>query len=599
MADKRRRKSAPALLPRPGVILYGFLFLFALVFTQLLRNTASAVFFWFLVIVPFLSFLLLMVGKACIQVYVSSAVNCCEKLTPVEYEIRLINTGPIPLPFVEAMIHLPRVDGVRSLHQKLVLSLIPFGMHVIKDTVRFRYRGLYEIGVGEIYLYDYLRLFRLRIDMGNYSNVTVLPRRLLLDTSVKTATSDIPSSFARMQYTMEQSEQASIRNYRLGDTMKSIHWKLSSKAEDLQVRDFNTNDDQHVYIFVDFAEPTPPPQVEKSRKQKHIRLLLKKRERRVMLPAIRLHKIAGKAEALDSAVTHGIQNVKKRMQDRRQAAKRRRRLQAGNSASSVQSMDEIDALIRATARKRAHVKKIDPKKEEKRSANAQQREQEQALLRAQIEAEDAVVQKLLEEIDGDMREADVEELDESIRVWGGAIRPDFADEMPELCADTVAEIAVAEVMNEIRHGHRCTVAWFDPREDNGVCVHHSSDLASFEDIYNQFARASVVSEKQRVCNLSRLISETANVTIRIVTANMDPASIAEYSRIPAMFGGAGSGCITEILFYSPTEKYQTPMEREEYVAACAAKLRQQGIFPSRMQLVEQQERQTLLTAIQY
>lgn len=497
------------------------------------------------------------------------------------------------------MIHLPRVDGVRSLHQKLVLSLIPFGMHVIKDTVRFRYRGLYEIGVREIYLYDYLRMFRLRIDVSNYSNVTVLPRRLLLDTSVSTAASDIPSSFARMQHTPEQSEQASIRDYRLGDTMKSIHWKLSSKAEDLQVRDFNTNDDQHVYIFADFAGPTPPPQVEKSRKQKHIRLLLKKRERRVMRPTIRLHKIADKAEALDTAVGRKIQNVKKRMHNRRQAAKSRRRLQAGNSAASVQSMDAIDALIRATARKRTHTKKIDPKKEEKRTANAQQKEQEQALLRAQIEAEDAVVQKLLEEINGDMREAGDEEIDEAIRVWGGAVQPDFADEMPELCADSVAEIAVAEVMNEIRHGHRCTVAWFDPREDNGVCVQHASDLASFEDIYNRFARASVVSEKQRVCHLSRLISETANVTIRIVTANMDPASIAEYGRIPAMFGGAGNGCVTEILFYSPTEKYKIPMEREEYVAACAAKLRQQGIFPSRMQLIEQQGRQTLLTAIQY
>ncbi len=599
MADKKRRKRTPALLPRLGAILYCFLLLFAIVFTQLLRNTASAVFFWFLVLVPFLSLLLLLIGKACIQVYVSSATNRCEKMAPVEYEIRLINASPIPLPFVEAMIHLPRLDGVRSLHQKLVLSLIPFGMHVIKNTVQFRYRGLYEIGVREIYLYDYLRMFRIRIDVNNYSNVTVLPRRLDLDTSVGTSVSDIPSSFAQMQRSVEQSEQANIRDYRMGDTMKFIHWKLSSKAGDLQVRDFNTNDDQHVYIFVDFAGPTPPPQVEKSRKQKHIRQLLKKRERKALLPSIRLNKIANKAEALDTAVSQGIQSVKKRISDLRQAAKRRRRLQAGNSASSVQSMDEIDALIRATARKRVRVKKIDLQKEQERIANAQQKEQEQAMLQAQIEAEDAVVQKLLEEIDGDMTEAGAEEIDEAVRVWGGAVQSDYADEMPELCADSVAEIAVAEVMNEIRHGHHCTVAWFDPREENGVCVQEAADLSSFEDIYNRFAGAPVVSEKQRVYDLSRLISEAANVTIRIITANLDPSSLAQYSQIPAMFGGAGSGCITEVLFYSPTEKYKAPMEREEYVAACAAKLRQQGISPSRMQLIEQQERQTLLTATQY
>lgn len=598
MADKKRHKRAPALLPRPYALLYCILLLLALVFTQVLRNTASAVFFWFLVLAPLLSFLLLMIGRASVQVYVSSDTNRCEKMAPVEYEIRVINASPLPLPFVEAVINLPRPDGVRSLRQKLVLSLIPLGMHRIQDTVRFRYRGLYEIGVQEIYLYDYLRLFRTRIDVNNYSNVTVLPRRLILDASAKTAMSDIPSPLARMQTTQEQSEQANIRDYRMGDTMKSVHWKLSSKAQELQVRDYNTNDDQHVYIFVDFAAPTPPPEVEKARKQKRLRQLLKKRERKTVLPELRMHKIADKAEAWNAAASQNLQSFRQRLANRRQAAKRRRRLQAGNSASFVQSMDEIDSLIRATARKRVRVKRMDPQKEQKRNEDAAQREKEQALLREQIETEDAVVQKLLEEIDGDMTEIGAGEMDAAIRAWGGAPLPDISDEMPELCADSVAEIAVASVQNEIRHGHRCTVAWFDPREEGGIYMRSTADLGSFEEIYDRFAAAPVIPETQRVFALHRLIAEAANVTIRIITANLDPSSLSEYSRIPSLFGGAGSGCIAEVLFFNPSEKYLSPMEREEYAAACAAKLRQQGVLPYQMQLTEQPEKGTVLTATQ-
>lgn len=599
MDNKNRRKGTPAFSPRPGIILYCFLLVFALVFTQMLRNTASAVFFWFLVLVPLLSFLLLMIGRACVQIYVSSNTNRCEKMAPVEYEIRVINASPIPLPFMEAVINLPSPNGVRSLHQKLILSLIPFGMHCIKNTVQFRYRGLYEIGVQEIYLYDYLRIFRVRIDVNNYSNVTVLPRRLTLDASANTAMSDIPSPLAPIQSTLEQSEQANIRDYRIGDPMKSIHWKLSSKAQDLQVRDFNTNDDRHVYIFVDFASPTPAPEVEKARKQKHLRQLLKKRERAAAHPLIRMNKIADKAEALNTAANQGIQRVKKQIANRRQAAKRRRRLRAGNSASSVQSMDEIDSLIRATARKRVRVKKLDPLKEEKRNADAAQREKEQAFIRAQIEAEDAVVQKLLEEIDGDMTEIGSEEIDEAVRAWGGTFHSDKEDEMPEFCADSVAEIAVAGLMNEIQHGHHCTVAWFDPREDNDIYMRHAFDLASFENIYDRIAGAPVVSENQRVFDLSRLVSEASNVTIRIITANLDPSSLAEYSKIPSMFGGAGSGCITEVLFFNASENYTSPMEREEYVASCAVKLRQHGVLPRQMQLTEQQNKSAVLTAIQF
>lgn len=599
MADKNRQKRRAALVPRPGVILYCFLLIFSVIFTQLLRNTASAVFFWFLILVPLLSFLLMLIGRACIQVYVSSNTNRCEKMTPVEYEIRIINASPFPLPFAEAVINLPRTDGVRSLHQKLVLSLIPFGMHCIKNTVQFRYRGLYEIGVQEIYLYDYLRMFRIRIDIDNYSNVTVLPRRLALDASAATAASDIPSSLARMQNTQEQSEQANIRDYRMGDTMKSIHWKLSSKAQKLQVRDFNTNDDQHVYIFADFAAPTPVPEVEKARKQKYLQQLLKKRERSPLLPELRLQKLADKAQSLDTAVNQGMQGLKERFHKKRQEAKRRRRLHAGNSTTSVETMDEIDALIRATVRKRVHHKKIDPLKDQKRQAEAEQRAQEQALRQEQIAAEDAVVQKLLEEINGDMTETGSAEMDAAIRAWGGMPRTDLEDEIPELCADAVAEIAIAEIMNEIRHSHHCTAAWFDSREESGIYLGHALDLASFETIYERFAGAPVVPETERVSDLSRIVSESANVTIRIITANLDPSSIAEYCKIPAMFGGAGSGCITEILFYNPKNGYVNPIEREEYIAACAAKLHQQGVLPCQIQLAERQDMQTILTVTQY
>lgn len=599
MVDKKRQKRRAALIPRPGVILYCFLLIFSIVFTQLLRNTASVVFFWFLILVPLLSFLFMLIGRACVQVYVSSDTNRCEKMTPVEYEIRIINASPLPLPFVEAIINLPRTDGVRSLHQKLVLSLIPFGMHSIKSTVQFRYRGLYEIGVQEIYLYDYLRMFRIRIDVNNYSNVTVLPRRLTLNTTAATATSDIPSSLAHMQNTQEQSEQANIRDYRMGDTMKSIHWKLSSKAQELQVRDFNTNDDQHVYIFADFAAPTPVPEVEKARKQKYLRQLLKKRERTPLLPEFRLQKLADKAQSLDTAVNQGLQGLKERIHQKRQASRHRKRLNAGNSAVSVETMDEIDALIRATARKRTHHKKTDPQKEQKRQAEAEQREQEQELMRKQIAAEDAVVQKLLEEINGDMTETGSAEMDAAIRAWGGMLRTDLEDEIPELCADAVAEIAVAEIVNELRHNHHCTAAWFDSREEGGIYLGHALDLASFETIYERFAGAPVVPETERVSDLSRIVSESTNVTIRIITANLDPSSIAEYCKIPAIFGGAGSGCITEILFYNPQNGYVNPMEREEYIAACAAKLHQQGVFPRRIQLMERQDLQTLLTITQY
>ena len=44
-----------------------------------------------------------------------------------------------------------------------------------------------------------------------------------------------------------------------------------------------------------------------------------------------------------------------------------------------------------------------------------------------------------------------------------------------------------------------------------------------------------------------------------------------------MFGGAGTGCVTEIVLFNPTEKYQSTMERPEYSDSARIQLRHNGI----------------------
>ena len=269
MADNNNKR-APAITLQKGAWIYLFLYCYALLMTQLLRNSISAVFFWFMIIAAPLSFLVMLIGKAAIQVYVMTDKNQTEKLADVEYEIRVINASPLPYPFIETIMSKPRDDGVRCLYQRLILSLVPFGSYSIKNTVSFRYRGLYEIGVHEIYISDPLRLFKLRMDIDNFSNVTVYPRRLEFDRETESAVSDVPSPYVRALDSRDKSEVSNIREYRMGDSLKSIHWKLSSKSEELQVKDYNTNDDRHTYIFVDLAAPTPAPEVEREDARKKL-----------------------------------------------------------------------------------------------------------------------------------------------------------------------------------------------------------------------------------------------------------------------------------------------------------------------------------------
>ena len=80
-----------------------------------------------------------------------------------------------------------------------------------------------------------------------------MPRRLILEEATKQAPSDINSDSSRNIIGVDRSELSDIRAYRIGDHMKTIHWPLSSKTQELVVKEFAMNSGKTVYIFADLA----------------------------------------------------------------------------------------------------------------------------------------------------------------------------------------------------------------------------------------------------------------------------------------------------------------------------------------------------------
>ncbi|MBQ4066067.1 MAG: DUF58 domain-containing protein [Clostridia bacterium] len=570
MADNNNKR-APAITLQKGAWIYLFLYCYALLMTQLLRNSISAVFFWFMIIAAPLSFLVMLIGKAAIQVYVMTDKNQTEKLADVEYEIRVINASPLPYPFIETIMSKPRDDGVRCLYQRLILSLVPFGSYSIKNTVSFRYRGLYEIGVHEIYISDPLRLFKLRMDIDNFSNVTVYPRRLEFDRETESAVSDVPSPYVRALDSRDKSEVSNIREYRMGDSLKSIHWKLSSKSEELQVKDYNTNDDRHTYIFVDLAAPTPAPEV-------------KREDARKKLKKLKKASADGSGEKKVS-FKEKLEAHRSRVRENKRAHKYRRRRRRGNTAKDIETIDMIDALILETSgkgRKKSKKPDIDDiiTSDDRLSA-------------------DEMIAKLSNIVGDSTEGASDDELLRAKRAWGGIVLEDFEDELPEFCADGVIEIAVASMQSELRRGNACTVVWYDHRSEKGIFAVHLSDISGFDDTYTRFSSAAVVSSDMHISELTNLIGEAVNVTVRIITSNIDPSSVSQYCAIPAMFGGAGTGCVTEILLFNPADKYEEPIERLEFAENTRLRLRQNGISMTDIKETQKSDGRAVLVPAQH
>ena len=540
----------PALRFGKGAIFYAGLLLFAFIFTQALRSPASALLFWFLILYPILALLYVLLGKPGIQVYMDAEITRAEKMSPVTYEIRIVNALPLCYPFLEAVLWLPRADGVRCARQNVRLSLIPFGSYSLRRETVFRYRGTYRIGTQCLYVSDFLQLFTVRCDVDIYNDVLVYPRRLTMERVTKTSATDIPNDNATVVFSTEKAEIGNIREYIPGDTLKSIHWKLSSKLqENLMVKEFNTNTSRNVYVLVDFSAPIPPETFEdpeeikkREKEQKKVEKAAKRKKRNVRLRKNR------RGEAMEQA----------------KSVRRRKRMRRGMSDIGAADASAIDDWIAETAEPGffARVKarfavrsSQSPKEAQIDSAEATEAAEAVPESRAQtISAEDAA----------------------SLAI-GGRIRPDALFDMEEYCADGVVEIALAVIQNELRQGNTVTMVWNDRRVEKGICSAQLTCPEDLTEVFDQFATTPPCDAAKSIRELFSMIREPMNITVRICTSHLDPLSLGEYCMIPSLYGGAGNSCVAEICLFSPEERYEKPSLRREYVEMSRITLAKEGV----------------------
>ncbi len=253
----REERTRRTLTLAAGAPIYAAVWVAALIFTQALRAAASNLFFTFIILLPITSLIYLLIARGALKVTLGGEGGKTEKLAPYEYEFRMINESWLAFPFTKVMLLLPQTNSVRCSEREVMISLAPGESYTVKNTVRFRFRGRYEIGVRCFYVYDLFRILRMRIDIDRFETVEVMPRRMWINDDAGRAVSDSAKQTVKLPNSYDKLEVSDIREYRLGDTLKSIHWNLSSKSEELVVRDYNTGTTSLTNIFCDMSAHFP------------------------------------------------------------------------------------------------------------------------------------------------------------------------------------------------------------------------------------------------------------------------------------------------------------------------------------------------------
>ncbi len=230
---------------------YCIFLIFALIFTQALRSSLSAILFVYVLILPVFSLIYVIVARLTLHAALQNERKETGKGVPVTLRMSVENRSFLPLPFVEAYFMVPDDAAVRCRNRLAHLTLMPRSAYTYERTVAFPYCGEYLIGISEIFVHDPLRMFRIRVSMGLSERLFVSPLRYVMTPDGRNAISDTSTETASRLHGADRTELSDVRGYRMGDPMKNIHWKLSTKTEELQVKEYGINVGKSAYLFCD------------------------------------------------------------------------------------------------------------------------------------------------------------------------------------------------------------------------------------------------------------------------------------------------------------------------------------------------------------
>lgn len=238
------------IVPCGGWIPYSLLLGAVFFLTQTVRTSLTAVLMAFLLAFAGADVLLLFLSLPAIVADFGGAEVTVIRKRAATITVRLRNRGPIPVSFAEASFVFPCPDGKSTETVGRHLTLPPFSSIIVEMKIRFDRRGRCRVGAEELLIYDFLRLFRVKKPLQAGCEVTVLPQSLPSVGFVREQGGGEEASASLLELSAVP-DYGDIREYRPGDGMKRIHWKLSSKKEELQVRKYASESERSLWVFCD------------------------------------------------------------------------------------------------------------------------------------------------------------------------------------------------------------------------------------------------------------------------------------------------------------------------------------------------------------
>ena len=236
-------------------IRYLFLLAFLGIISILYNEHVVGIIFVTVAVLPLVLFESLCIIHRFIKVELFTTAHVVNKNEEIPITIKLYN--PTLLPVYAIMVYLTYNNDFSSkkYQKEYMVAIDGKSRTTITYNLISEFSGNINISLKKIRYYDSLKLFSLKKRCNEEVKVAVLPNFYDIEDDIvnsiykSSIESDVYSTTNKGD---DPSEVFAVREYRDGDRPSQIHWKLSSKQEELMVKEFSNPLNCSLLILIDF-----------------------------------------------------------------------------------------------------------------------------------------------------------------------------------------------------------------------------------------------------------------------------------------------------------------------------------------------------------
>lgn len=207
-------------------------------------------FFYGVTLFPVVSFLYLLMVFFLFRMHQKVESRECVAGQKMGYFFILRNEFFVPFASVRVKLY-SDFSYVENMREDTEYELLHGEEYLFRTEMICKYRGEYHVGIKEVIITDFLRMFQLKYKPQ--STIRAIVKPAITQLSYIESIEEFMGVVEKANQQINTQQDVTVRDYVKGDPMRKISWKISAKENRLMVRNETGEEKQGVILLADTA----------------------------------------------------------------------------------------------------------------------------------------------------------------------------------------------------------------------------------------------------------------------------------------------------------------------------------------------------------